>query len=203
MLAAQVGSLIPLQQVDIKYLSEEQVNKLTAAFQKWFDEAPKGYRKARGRAWVIYLLLRFTGARLGEVLSLSIEDIDWRNAEVKLPTLKQKRPSSRVVPVPPQVIAEMGRVLAEFPELREELFSLTPRAFRYIFSARCREANIPAELSHPHTLRHTRAIELLRAGVPVSVVQQLLGHAYLSTTAIYLRFSGVEIKTILRDRGLI
>jgi len=203
MLAAQVGSLIPLQQVDIKYLSEEQVNKLTATFQKWFDEAPKGYRKARGRAWAIYLLLRFTGARVSEVLSLSIEDIDWRACEVKLPTLKQKKPSFRIVPVPSQVVAEISRFLMEYPDMRESLLKVTPRAFRYIFSARCREAGLPSELSHPHVLRHTRAIELLRAGVPVSVVQQLLGHAYLSTTAVYLRFSGAEVKQILRDRGLI
>jgi len=203
MLAAQVGNLIPLQRREVKYLSEEQVNRLTEAFQRYFDESPPGYRRIRGRSWVIYLLLRFTGARLSEVLSLSIEDIDWRNAEVKLPTLKQKKPSFRVVPVPQLLVAEMGRFLAEFPDMREELFKITTRAFRYVFRDRCKEAGLPQELSHPHVLRHTRAIELLRAGVPVSVVQQLLGHAYLSTTAVYLRFSGTEIKTILRDRGLL
>jgi len=140
---------------------------------------------------------------LGEVLSLSVDSIDWRACEIKLPTLKQKRPVHRVVPVPANVLAEMGRFLAEYPDMREELFSLTPRAFRYIFRDRCREAGLPQELSHPHVLRHTRAIELLRAGVPVSVVQQLLGHAYLSTTAVYLRFSGAEVRQILRDRGLL
>jgi len=203
MLAAQVGSLIPFQRVDIKYLSEEQVNRLTEAFQRYFDESPPGYRRIRGRAWVIFLLLRYTGARLGEVLSLSIEDIDWRACEVKLPTLKQKKPSFRIVPVPANVLAEMGRFLAEYPDMRENLFSITSRAFRYVFTDRCKEAGLPSELSHPHVLRHTRAIELLRAGVPVSVVQQLLGHAYLSTTAVYLRFSGAEVKQILRDRGLL
>ncbi len=203
MLAAQVGNLIPLQRREVKYLSEEQVNRLTEAFQRYFDESPPGYRRIRGRAWVIFLLLRYTGARVSEVLSLSVDSIDWRACEVKLPTLKQKRPVHRVVPVPQLLVAEMGRFLAEFPNMREELFKITPRAFRYIFSARCKEANIPSELSHPHVLRHTRAIELLRAGVPVSVVQQILGHAYLSTTAVYLRFSGAEVKQILRDRGLL
>ena len=48
---------------------------------------------------------------------------------------------------------------------------------------------IPKELAHPHILRHTRAIELLRAGVPVTVVQDLLGHSALTTTAVYLRIS--------------
>ncbi|MCX6554067.1 MAG: hypothetical protein NTZ12_03485, partial [Candidatus Aminicenantes bacterium] len=42
-----------------------------------------------------------------------------------------------------------------------------------------------------------------RAGVPLTIVQQILGHANLNTTAVYLQFSGQEAKTILKDRGLI
>jgi len=105
-------------------------NNFTRVFQRCFDEAQGGYRKVRGRSWIIYLLLRFTGARLGKVLSLSIEDIDWRNAEVRLPTLKQEKSSFRVVPVPQLLVAEKERFLVEFPDTRKELFKLTPRAFR-------------------------------------------------------------------------
>ncbi len=71
-----------------------------------------------------------------------------------------------------------------------------------VFRARAEEAGIPGEQRHPHVLRHTRAIKLVRAGVPVTAVQQLLGHADVATTAIYLRFSGVEIRRIM-ERGLI
>jgi site-specific recombinase XerD len=58
-------------------------------------------------------------------------------------------------------------------------------------------------LSPTLVLRHTRALEMIRAGVPLMIVQQILGHAYLNTTAIYLQFSGQEAKSILKDRGLI
>jgi site-specific recombinase XerD len=57
--------------------------------------------------------------------------------------------------------------------------------------------------SHPHVLRHTRAMEMVRAGVPLTIVQQILGHANLNTTAVYLQFSGQEAKAILKERGLI
>ncbi|WP_456324098.1 tyrosine-type recombinase/integrase, partial [Desulfonauticus submarinus] len=61
----------------------------------------------------------------------------------------------------------------------------------------------PRKLAHPHILRHTRAIELLRNGVPVTIVQDILGHSALTTTAIYLRISGQEAKGILKEKGLI
>ncbi len=51
-------------------------------------------------------------------------------------------------------------------------------------------------------IRHTPAIELLKAGVPVAVVQDLLGHSALTTTAIYHRISGYEAKEILRQKVL-
>jgi site-specific recombinase XerD len=57
--------------------------------------------------------------------------------------------------------------------------------------------------AHPHVLRHTRAMELVRAGVPLTIVQQILGHSNLNTTAVYLQFSGQEAKAILKERGLI
>ncbi len=77
------------------------------------------------------------------------------------------------------------------------------RYCREMFRKTAEEAGIPKEMSHPHVLRHSRAIELLRAGIPVTAVQLLLGHTYLSTTAIYLRISGQEVKQPLQAAGMI
>ena len=87
--------------------------------------------------------------------------------------------------------------------MKEDLFRLKRTFFYRVFREHCEEVGIPKELAHPHILRHTRAIELLRAGVPVTVVQDLLGHSALTTTAVYLRISNAEAKRILRDRGVI
>jgi integrase len=193
----------------INYLSQQEVNRLTNSFQNWFD-ASRGdrERRRRGRYWLTYLLLRFTGARLSEVLSINDDvDIDYRNSEVRLLNLKRHNPKNkgqyRQVPVPAQVVSEIARYLMEFPEQRGKVFKVDASNFRKCFLARCKEVGIARELSHPHVLRHTRAIELLKAGVPVTAVQQLLGHAYLSTTAVYLQLSGSEIKDILKEKGLI
>jgi len=193
----------------IEYLSENQVNDLVYNFQRWFDESPtKTKRKIRGRYWLVFLVLRFTGARLGEVLLIDeTTDIDFRNAEIRIVTLKRHSPrkknQKRIVPVPPNVVSEIATYLAEFPEQKGKIFKLDQGNFRRVFYARAEEANIPRDLAHPHILRHTRAIELLRAGIPVTIVQDLLGHSALTTTAVYLRISGQEAKGILREKGLI
>ena len=193
----------------IQYLTETQLNKLVYTFQLWYDNTPSfNKRRIRGRYWLTFLVLRFTGARIGEVLRLNDKiDIDFRNAEIRLITLKRHNPNKkgqfRFVPVPQSVTSEIATYLAEYPEQRGKTFHLDQGNFRKVFYKICDQAEIPKELAHPHILRHSRAIEMLRCGVPVTIVQDLLGHSSLVTTAIYLRISGQEVKTILKDKGLI
>ena len=191
------------------FLTEEQINRLTGAFQSWFDQkdisATK--RRIRGRYWLIFLTLRFTGARISEVINIKHEDIDFRNAEIRLITLKRHNPKKqgqyRIVPVPSSLTSEIANYIVEYPHMRDKVFKVDRSNFNKVFKERCLEASIPRDLAHPHILRHTRAIELLRAGVPVTIVQDLLGHSALTTTAIYLKISGQEAKGILREKGLI
>ena len=203
------GSFPIFKSSPIHHLTEPQIASLTRCYQRWFDESlTRNKRKIRGRYWIAFLFLRFTGARIGEVLKLDDSvDINFREAEVRLVTLKRrkrsKRNQTRIVPVPHSVIAELATYIAEFPEQRGRVFKLDQGNFRRVFYQRAKEAGIPKELSHPHILRHTRAIELLRAGVPVTVVQDILGHSSLTTTAVYLKISGWEAKEILKERGLI
>lgn len=200
----------------IAYLVPSEVEALTRAFQEWYDAArlEGAQRRTRGRHWLVYLVLRYTGARLGEVLRLDDRiDLDTRVADFHLPTLKRRSvPPKRVVPVPPCLMAEIATYLLDWPVMRGQVFRLDPSNFRKEFAARAREAGVLRRtrtedgrtclFPHPHSMRHTRAIELLAAGVPVTAVQDLLGHSSLLTTAEYLRLSGQDIKNILRDKGL-
>ena len=186
------------------YLTEPQVNALARSFQVWFDGAPPRWRRSRARHWAVFLVLRFSGARLGEILRLDdTSDINWREGEIRVSTLKRRGPASRTVFLPQQVLTELSRLLMEFPEHRGKLFAVHERVFRRIFAERAQEAGLPRELSHPHVLRHTRAIEMIRAGVPLTLVQQILGHSALTTTAVYLQLFQAEAKQILKERGLI
>jgi len=191
------------QKTNISYLSPDQLDKLTESFLEYYEESER-YRKARGRLWIVYLFLRYTGARLNEVLGINdTTDIDFRNNEVKIATLKQKKQIFRIVPIHTKAISELMLYLSQYPYMKGKIFKITDRGFQLGFKNVCQIAKIPLELSHPHILRHTRAIELLRSGVPVTIVKDLLGHSSLNTTAIYLRMSSQEAKMILKEKGLI
>ena len=203
---AGIDSMVPTPKSSIKYLSPVELEALTESFRNWYEETGGSKLRAkRAKYWLVFLTLRYTGARLQEVLLIDdVSDVDFRNKEIRLVNLKRRRRiEKRQVPVPAELIAEIARVWAEFPELKGKLFKLDPSNFRKVFLARAKEAGLPREVSHPHVLRHTRAVELLRAGVPITAVQQLLGHAFLSTTAVYLRLSNIEVKQILQQKGLI
>lgn len=202
----------------IKYLMPHEIDALTIAFQRWFDSAnSKGKQRCtRGRYWLTYLILRFTGARLGEVVQIDdTADIDFRAAEVRIVTLKRRDGQpKRLVPIPDKVVSEIATCLATEPKMRGRVFAVDPNNFRKVFYGRATEAGILSEYidhatgakqihPHPHTLRHTRAIELVRTGVPVPAVQTLLGHASMLTTAEYVVLSNVEVKKFLKDKGLI
>lgn len=208
---ARAGSL-PMQiegRTSVKYLLPQEIERLTQCVQSWYETAANAYqRKVRGRYWLAFLALRFTGSRLQETLNVNdSRDIDYRNAEVRMATLKQKAKGgkcpTRNVPIPQSLATEIATYLVEFPDMRGKVFALDQGNFRRFFRQRCNEAGIPTDSGHPHVLRHSRAIELLRGGVPVSVVQDLLGHSSLTTTAQYLRISGTEAKQILKQQGFI
>lgn len=188
---------------EIYHFTEDELNRLTLEFQKWYEEKPTG---KRARYWLVFLFLRFTGARISEVINIDEKrDIDLRRSEVRLINLKRKKHknSYRIVPVPDRLISEYLRLCKLHPEIEGKTFQIDRSNFFVVFKNLCKKAGIPQEIAHPHTLRHTRAIELIRAGVPLTAVKSILGHSNLNTTAVYLQYSAVEIRDILKMKGLI
>lgn len=188
----------------VLHLTPSQVENLMKVFQDWYESAPSTFaRRVRGRYWMAFLLMRFTGARIGEILRINdITDIDFSHGEIVI-SLSGETRRPRVIPVPLSVAAVFSGYLEEFPAMRGKVFALDQGNFRREFYRRAEEAEIPRELSHPHILRHTRAIEMVQAGVPITVVQTILGHTVSSTTVIYLQQSRRDLRTILAEMGLL
>jgi molybdate transport system regulatory protein len=186
----------------IKYFNNEELNSLVREFQNYYDNSPR--RRSAGKYWLTFLFLRFTGARVSEVLSIDdTKDIDYRNSRIRLITLKRKKKVYRTIPVPTDLINELLRYLAEYPEERGKVFKIQYVHFYNKFKNLCIKAGIDIEKAHPHSLRHTRAIELINAGVPLNHIQALLGHSSILNTSIYLLVTGKELEVILKEKGLI
>lgn len=191
----------------IQHLSSAQIKSLTEAFSEWHEAAPSNYlREVRGRYWLAFLLLRFTGAKVGEVLSVDDQSqIDFQQNEITiLPSRRlRRRKLARIVPVPSEVLLRVSLYRTEFPRMAGRVFAIDPGNFRREFYRRSEEAKIPRQLSYPNILRHTRALELIEAGVPLTTVQQLLGHISSGTTAGYLQCSDTAAVEILIEKGLL
>ena len=195
---------LPVSTETIKYLSEEELNRLTGSFQAWFDQARGKTRHIRGRYWLVFLMARYTGARISEVLKIDdTTDIDFRGSRIQLWTLKRKKPFKRTVAVPPIVTTEVATYLAEWPNMRGVAFGLARQNFFTKLKTIGSQTGISKDKLHPHVLRHSRAMEMVSANVPLNVIQQVLGHSSILNTAVYLQISGRDAEQTLRDRGLI
>jgi integrase/recombinase XerC len=149
-------------------------------------------------------ILYGTGLRVGELCSLDVRDVELRRGEVRV---WGKGGKERVVPVPGEA-REALNVYLRFREgpgiLGEPLFTslrrgrkgprgrLGPRDVRRVLERRAREAGL-AEPVHPHRLRHSYATHLLDMGADLREIQELLGHASLSTTQKYTAVSAERL----------
>jgi molybdate transport system regulatory protein len=186
---------------DIKYLDSEQLEALTASFRTWYRKASRpDIHRARGRVWLVYLVLRYTGARLGEVLALDDRtDIDFDRSVVKFWADGPRTGEPwREVQLPEAVMDEITAYLQDTAELRGAVFQLDQGYVRRKFYERAKAMLLPQELGNPRVLRNSRAIELLRSGAPLQVVQNILGHSSINLTAHYCDFSEEDLKRLVQ-----
>jgi len=137
-----------------------------------------------------------TGLRVGELVGLDLDDLDMRGCTVRVLGKGRKE---RMVPFGSKAARALTRWNERASALRAKSGSaalflnlrgsrLTDRSVRRILDRRLREAAIHAEVS-PHALRHSFATHLLGAGADLRAIQELLGHASLSTTQRYTHVS--------------
>jgi integrase/recombinase XerC len=141
------------------------------------------------RAMIVLLL--FAGLRRSEVAAITLDDLDMGNAQL---LVRGKGAKERVVPLTPLVVEAVKEYLPCRPQTESQhLFvsrvgghPLHARVAGRMLQHVLQRAGLGEEHITPHRLRHTFATHLIRSGVDVRTVQELLGHADLQTTARYL-----------------
>jgi integrase/recombinase XerC len=165
-------------------------------------------RTDRDRAIAGLMLL--SGLRSAEVLGLTVRDVDIARGWVRV---IGKGDKERRVPLDPDVAGLIQTYLfAERPESgADTLFlvakgpnrgrPLTPAGLRTIFRYHRGKAGVAA--GHPHALRHTFGTALAEAGVDLAVLQALMGHDHIDSSAAYIHLSPAHVRAAYdaaRDR---
>ncbi len=176
-----------------RVLSAEQVGTL-------LDSAPAKPDTLAMRDLAIFELIYSCGLRVGEVVSLNVAAVDCSSRQVRV---LGKGGKERVVPVGLQACRVLQRYLAERPgaDNGSALFlnhrggRLTARTIQRHLKQRLLQFNLPTDVT-PHALRHSFATHLLDAGADLRVIQELLGHASLSTTQRYTQVSFTHLAEV-------
>jgi len=166
-------------------------------------DAIQGEDEASLRDRAILELLYAAGLRVSELVGLDLDDLDLAGGLVRA---FGKGSKERMVPFGRQAAGALRRWLDASARLRrrggddDAVFlnlrggRLTDRSVRRILNARLQEAAIHARLS-PHDLRHSFATHMLGSGADLRAIQELLGHASLSTTQ---RYTHVDTDALMR-----
>nr|WP_231100488.1 tyrosine-type recombinase/integrase [Gluconobacter potus] len=183
-----------------KYLTVSE----RAAFLKAAERAPRDVR-------TLAMTLAWSGCRLSEALALTADRVDLAGGVLVFESLKKRQDGIyRAVPVPPPLLEALdlvhgireaqarrdrGRSLRLWPVARMTGWRMVHRVMD--------EADLSGPAASPKGLRHAFGVAAVSTGIPLNLVQKWLGHAQLSTTAIYANASGDEEQTIARKMWLI
>ncbi|MCX7923608.1 MAG: site-specific integrase [Clostridia bacterium] len=186
---------------EIKYLKESDIIRFLNGISNEFHK-------------MLFCFLFETGARVSEALGVKISDIDFVNKSVKLHTLKRKNKNIvRILTISDSLLNKI--LIYE----KKKGFKNTD----YVFSKKSGNSPITVqavnnaikkdfvsilgdeyrELGHPHTLRHSRAIQLLNSGVNIVQVKTILGHANIMNTLVYLKYSNKDIHESMKGSDLV
>ena len=155
------------------------------------------------RDWALLLLLYGAGLRIGEAMALTGAALPLGETL----TVTGKRAKTRIVPLLPQVRTAIDRYVASCPwplARTEPLFRgvrggpLAPAVVRRSVRQARRTLGL-GERTTPHALRHSFATHLLGRGADLRALQELLGHASLSSTQVYTAVDAAHLMDVYRN----
>ncbi|MGC8955322.1 MAG: site-specific tyrosine recombinase/integron integrase [Fervidobacterium sp.] len=188
-----IGVLVenPMERVRHPRLRKKIPNFLTIDEVKAIIEAFNEEKELKYKT--IILLLYFCGLRVSELCNLKVEDVSFYPPYVKV--VMGKGNKDRLVPISDSVVPFLERYVQKYKPkiyfIESRGKAIHPATVFRIVKRAAKRAGITKKI-HPHTLRHSFATHLIMNNVNVKIVQELLGHANLSTTSIYLHVADKE-----------
>jgi len=156
------------------------------------------------RDYTMLFLIATYGLRACEVVALTLDAIDWRGRRLHVPQRKTGTPL--VLPLTDAVGTILLRYLRRgrpssphrqlFLRQRAPAGVLKPTAVCEIFQKWVRRSSLPIPFQGPHCLRHSYAVALLRRGVGLKTLGDLLGHRMAESTCAYLRLATDDLREV-------
>ena len=156
----------------------------------------------------LFTLLYETGIRVGEALGLLATEVDLTQDDEKIRVFgKGQRERTIMLTAAPESIRLLRRYLKQSHITSGSVFRGDPRyggsplpleysVVHYAWQKYCKEAGVEATI---HQLRHSRASQLLQAGVPITTVRKQLGHRNIQSTLLYAEVDQATIKHDLQQ----
>ncbi len=184
-------------------LGPTELATLEKSFRSWAEDSPRAdVRASRKRILLIFLLIRYTGARLNEVLSLDLsKNFDLMNCVVRYRDMQAvENASQREVQISSELMSEVQKRMNDLAVGTETgwLLQVDPGHVRRKFYERAVACGFPQDLGSPNAIRKARAIELMQSNVPLPVVQKILGQSTPNLTASLISFSDEDIRQVER-----
>jgi integrase/recombinase XerD len=160
------------------------------------------------RDYAIWLLLTTYGLRTSEIKALQLSDIDWRGERLRVRHSKTGTYSEL------PLLRKPANALLDYlrhgrPATSERTVFLRAQApyrplaystsLHWVVSRRLAAVGVPPGKRGAHALRHARAISLLRGGVPLKVIGDVLGHRSERSTAPYLKLATDDLRSVALD----
>jgi site-specific recombinase XerD len=155
------------------------------------------------RDYAILLLLARLGLRGGEVVAMTLEDLDWERGEI---VVRGKGQRLERLPLPAEVGAALACYLRDvrparatrrvFIRMKAPLQGLARSAICCVVRRALRRAGLNPEFKGAHLLRHSLATDLLRRGASLGEIGQLLRHRQPTTTQIYAKVDIAALRGI-------
>ena len=171
--------------------------------------------KSGSRDVTLLALLYDSGARAQEICDIMIGDLTF--AKTSTVRIHGKGNKAREIPISSDVVKLIKRYLAErgktlkdnrdehlFPSQRSDRITtacIRNLVRKYVTLAKSNNPNHFKEEDYsPHSFRHSKAVHMLEAGIPLIYIRNFLGHESIQTTEIYLRIHQGSVSRILKER---
>jgi site-specific recombinase XerD len=156
------------------------------------------------RDYAIFLLIATYGLRGCDIASMRLDDIDWHAGEIHIDQSKTRHPLTLPL-TDPVAVALIAYLKSARPRTScREIFltAVAPiapirrQAVGYAFRFRVRHSGLEIPFLGVHCLRHSYATHLLRQGVPLKTIGDLLGHRSTESTCVYLKLNLDELREV-------